>query len=387
MPVIEFMVLSNNLPTKFTAYADYNIVSGKDCVAKEGVLIKKYASKIFIVTGKNSARKCGALDDFEKLFKENGIEYEIYDGITENPHIDLCREAAKKCVKFGADGVLGIGGGSPLDAAKAIAVFAVNPNLSEEDLYADNYENPLPVFACGTTAGTGSEVTSYSIMTLGYGEEALKKGWGSKRVLPKITFCDARYTMSMPKMSTLATGIDAAAHCIEAYFRKTTGIFVRMYALAGIEMIWPVLKKAFTEELTYEDRERILYGSVLAGLAIENSGTCFPHSAGYAITTTYGIPHGFACGYFTAEFLRLHSIDYKEDVDKFLNIMHTSPDEIEALYYSVLPSFSHTPKDLQMLIKKGSKSKNIHSAMYEGDEGFCEYVYRKVFDNLDKYKK
>ena len=196
----------------------WNIISGKNCVAEKGDIIKNYSSKVMIITGKNSAKASGALDDFIKLFEKLQIEYKIYDKVSENPHIDFCREAAKECALWGADGVLGIGGGSPLDTAKAVALLSQNLETSDEDLYAKKVPNkPLPLFACGTTAGTGSEVTSYSIMTLGYGENTKKASWGSKLVIPTITFVDAKYTLSMSRNSMLSTAIDAVAYPCKPY--------------------------------------------------------------------------------------------------------------------------------------------------------------------------
>lgn len=366
----------------------WNIISGRNCVLEKGEIIKNYASRVMIVTGKNSAKASGALDDFTALFKKIGIEYKIFDRVTENPHIDLCREAAKECIEFKADGVLGIGGGSPLDAAKAVALISQNPGISQDDIYNKNVPNKaLPVFACGTTAGTGSEVTSYSIMTLGYGKDTQKKGWGNKMVIPTLTFADAKYTMTMSKASTLSTAIDAVAHCIEASLRKTTSLLVRMYAKEGLSIIWPILKKAVNNELTYEDRENLLYGSIIGGFAIELSGSCFPHSAGYSITTRHGIPHGFACGYFTPEILRVHLKDYGEYVNELLSAMGATIEEIEELYYSVVPSFPHGEDEYELQCELSAKSKNIHSALYEGDENFARHIYRVVFDTLTKYGK
>ncbi len=387
MPVTESMAQSK-LPFNFSLNERWNIISGKDCVKEKGAIIKDYASKVFIMTGKSSAKKSGALDDFTELFDSIGIEYKIYDRVVENPHIDACSNAAKECVEFGADGVLGIGGGSPMDAAKAVALFAVNPDISVDDLYAKKVPNkPLPVFACGTTAGTGSEVTSFSVMTLGEGKNSLKRGWGNKASCPVVTFCDPKYTLSLPKNVTVSTGIDAVAHCFEGYFKKGSGIFVRTFALAGLELIWPALKKAFSEELTLEDREKLLYGSILAGITIELSGTCFPHSAGYAITSECGTCHGFACAYFLPEFIRLHSIDYKEDTDRMLNTMGTDVDELERLFYSVLPSLPRDEKTVATLYAKAAKGKNIHASVYDGGEKFSDSVFDTVYKTLDKYGK
>lgn len=384
MRATESMELSN-----INFHGAWNIISGKNCVAEKGDIIKKYSSKVFVVTGKNSAKASGALDDFINLFEKLQIEYKIFDKVTENPHIDFCRQAALECAEYGADGVLGIGGGSPLDTAKAVALLSQNLTTSDEDLYAKKVPNPpLPLFACGTTAGTGSEVTSYSIMTLGYGENVKKASWGSKAVIPTVTFADATYTLSMSRNSMLSTAIDAVSHGIEASLRKTTTVFVRMFAKETLSLVWPILKKmAEGEELTFDDRERVLYGSILGGFAIELSGSCFPHSAGYSLTTRYGIPHGFACSYFTAELLRVHMKDYKEYVAMLLHAMGSNIEEIERIFYSVIPSFERNENEFNALVASAGKSRNIHSALFEGDENFATHIFDVVYKTMDKYNK
>ena len=153
------------MPMHLNFSGHWNIVSGKNCVLERGGQIKRFADRILIVTGKSSAKKSGALDDFETLFRREGIEYAIFEGIEENPHYDTCLRATELCLSFGANGVLGIGGGSPMDAAKTVAAMAANPKITAEDLYARNIPNPtLPVFACPTTAGTGSEVNAYAVL-------------------------------------------------------------------------------------------------------------------------------------------------------------------------------------------------------------------------------
>ena len=129
-------------------------------------MIKTFGKKCIIVTGGKSALLSGALDDMKYALKECDIKYEIYDKIGPNPRIDHCHEAGEIARKFGADFIVGIGGGSPLDAAKAVAVYAANPEMKRDEIYTTTNRNKaLPIVAIGTTAGTGSEVGRVSVLT------------------------------------------------------------------------------------------------------------------------------------------------------------------------------------------------------------------------------
>jgi len=150
----------------FTSYMPAEIIFGRDCVLNNA---NKFAGskKIFMVSGRASAKLSGALDDIINMAGEIKSELYIFDKIQENPLLSVCYEGGKAAYDFGADLILGVGGGSPLDAAKAIAMFAANPGLQPDGLFAPPYKNdPLPIYAVPTTAGTGSEANAYSVLTL-----------------------------------------------------------------------------------------------------------------------------------------------------------------------------------------------------------------------------
>ena len=118
-----------------------NVISGKGCVQKNSALLSSFGKKCIIVTGGSSAKKSGALDDILAALSKENIAAVIYDGIGPNPRLDHCFEAAEKAKKFSADFVIGIGGGSPLDASKAVAVYAANPSFTLYDIYSSEKRN------------------------------------------------------------------------------------------------------------------------------------------------------------------------------------------------------------------------------------------------------
>ena len=373
-----------DMPIHLNVCGRWNIVSGRDCVLERGGQIKRFADRILIVTGKSSAKKSGALADFETLFRREGIEYAIFEGIEENPHYETCLRATELCHQFGAKGVLGIGGGSPMDAAKTVAALAANPGIAVEDLFARNVPTPaLPVFACPTTAGTGSEANAYAVLTTGHGENTRKAGYMNMQAMPAMSFLDAKYTMGLPRTVSLSTAMDAIAHALEAYLHKTSGVYSRMISLEALRLVWPGYCKLLAGELNFEDREQILFGATLAGIAIHLTGTCFPHGEGYPLTVNFNIPHGFACGYFLPDFLHFHETDFASAVETLLGTMGLgSVDEFEEKIYAVLPKLPNDGDTLEMLITQGKDSPNLLSAIGGGGKERAREIYSAVLKRM-----
>ena len=279
------------------------IISGRSCIAEHTALFSEFGKRAMIITGKHSAVRSGALADVTEALKSQGIEYQIFDEIEPNPLLETCFRAGGLARSYYAQFIVGIGGGSPLDAAKAVAVFGANA-IGANDLFTGRFaREPLPVIAVGTTAGTGSEVTQYSVLTVP--EEANKKSFSSPKVFPRIAFVDPKYTYSMPREGTVSCGLDAFCHAVESYFGARASSFSRDAAIAALKLLWPPLKKLSEgEEIDHEDRHNLSYGSVYAGVAIANTGTCFPHAMGYQLTYWQGLSHGRATALFAGDFLR-----------------------------------------------------------------------------------
>ena len=299
-------------PVNFNSFMPTEIIFGKDCVLKNKEKFNGY-KKIFIVSGKSSAKSSGALDDVLDILQDIKSDFYIFDKVQENPLLSMCYEGGKTAFEFGADLIIGIGGGSPLDAAKAVAMFAANPDMQSNDLFnpPDTYKNlPLPLFAIPTTAGTGSEANLYSVITLD-GED-LKKTFNYNKSYPKTAFVDPKYTLSLPYNVTVSTALDAVCHCIESYLSIKSTPFSIIYSNLGIKYLYHNLEKLIDlkdkplSEIDYLTREELMLGSLSGGVAINTAGTCFPHPMGYNITLINGLPHGKACGIFIGEFLDIH---------------------------------------------------------------------------------
>ena len=285
------------------SYMPVKLVTGAGCVRAGGKELAKLGSRCLIVTGRNSARACGALQDMTDTLDENGQQWTVFDEIGQNPQLTDCMRAAQRAIEDRTDFIVGIGGGSALDAAKCIAVLSANPDMTQEQLYAFQWANaPLKIVAVGTTAGTGSEVTKVSVITTPDGR---KKSFHHEAIFPVLAFGDPSYTMTVAPMVTRATMVDVLAHCAESFFSRSANHISRCYAAEGIRLLLPVFRRIAAQGcdiLDYNTREQLYCASIYGGLAINVTGTCFPHTMGYLLTEHFGVPHGTACAVFQQDF-------------------------------------------------------------------------------------
>ncbi len=366
------MNFSFNLPVK--------IVSGTDCIQKNASLLC-LGSCALIITGKNGARKSGALDDVTKVLAENGIRHSIFDCITENPPLEVCFEGGKVATDIGADFVIGIGGGSAIDAAKAIAAFAANRKISPMDIFdPEKRVNPsLPIVAIPTTSGTGSEANPYSVLTLPSGEK--KKTFSATDSWAKVAFLDGRYTYSLTKAQTLSTALDAFAHALESYLSPKSTEISEMMALYAAKSIWDVIKddpETYTEEM----HEILLCASCAAGIAISVTGTGFPHPLGYSITMLDGIPHGAACAVFDGDYIEynMKSPTGKDRLSKLAIYLSTNTDTlIKRLPELSGVNLSFTEKEIKKRVSLVVDAKNYTNSPYVISESEMLNIYKKHF--------
>ncbi len=282
---------------KIDSYMPVRVFSGKNCLIEHSAELVKLGKRCLIVTGKHSAKLSGALDAVTDIFKSNNIDYCVFDKIEPNPFTKTCHAAGEAAREFECDYVLGIGGGSVLDASKAIAIFALNPDLGHADIYSRNIPSKhLPVVLIGTTAGTGSEVTGVSVLT--NSDTNLKKSISGTDCYADISFCDSLYTKSVSRETRISACLDALAHAVEAYCASSSNELVEAYSEKAVRLLSPYITKSDFDNLSDDDIESLYMASLFAGLAINIAGTCFPHTVGYYLTENHNIPHGRACAAF-----------------------------------------------------------------------------------------
>ena len=297
-------------------YMPTKVYSEKDCVKNHAKEFASFGKRAMVIMGKYSARINGALQDVEDALKQEEITYVIYDEIEENPSIETVMRARDIGIQQKVDFVIGIGGGSPLDAAKAIAMMIANTTLTEEVLYEASELANLPVICVPTTCGTGSEVTPYAILTIH--KQRTKKSI-SHRIYPNLALLDAKYLKSMSGEGLVNTAVDALAHLIESYLNTNANELNRVYSREGL-CIWAKFKYRLKEDcLTEEDYVKMLHASMVAGMAITHTGTSLPHGLSYPITYELGVPHGKAVGMFLGGFVEGYR--NKEEVTEVLMLL------------------------------------------------------------------
>lgn len=305
------------------------VICGKSCVQNNANILKEAGKRCLLVTGKNSAVKSGAMQDVCAVLNSCGIEYEIFDKIKQNPLVSDCFEAGKKAREFQADFIVGIGGGSALDAAKAVAIFAADSSLDARSIYTRSVPAAhLPLYLVGTTAGTGSEVTGVSVLTDIHG---FKKSISGADCYADVAFCDWKYTCSADYDVSVSTALDAYAHAFESYFAETANDISSLYAIRALELLWPNLVTFFNVPGVQPDekhREELYTASLYAGLAINVTGTAFPHTAGYILTEKYGISHGKACTAFHPQLMEKAEKYRFDRLEAVCELLHTDKNEI-----------------------------------------------------------
>lgn len=282
-------------------YLPTKIYSERDCVRSHGAEWTSLGKKALIVTGRSSAKN-GSLADVTETLKEHGVDFFLFDEVEENPSIEMVMKVRDLGVREQADFVIGIGGGSPMDAAKAISLMIAQKDRGAEFLYQKAPSAALPVVEVPTTCGTGSEVTPYAILTV---HEKRTKSSLPHRVYPAYALVDGRYLLDLPKKILVNTAADALGHFIESYINTNASGFSRMLCEYGMK-VWSSSKNVLIgANLTAEECDTLLFSSTLAGMAISHTGTSLPHGLSYYLTYEKGVPHGRAVGYFLPGYLAM----------------------------------------------------------------------------------
>ncbi|MBU5455234.1 iron-containing alcohol dehydrogenase family protein [Caproiciproducens sp. MSJ-32] len=312
-----------SMPTK--------VYFGKDVILKNKEVFSSIGRKALIVTGRNSAKRNGSYNDVVKALSDSRIDYILFDEVEENPSLETIEKGSIIGKDNNVDFVIGIGGGSPMDASKAIAVFIKNPEVKKDNIFSQKQLKSIPVIAIATTSGTGSEVTQYSIVTSN--KEKTKKNLGQS-VFPVAAFLDSKYTFDLPYEITVNTAIDAFTHLVEGYLNTNSNYMSEIYGEKGFELFKYCFKKLINKELDSNFRNKVMLASTLAGIQIAQTGTSLPHGMGYPLTYFKGLPHGLANGVLTIEYLK--SFKDKSKINRMLNLLGMNLEELEDIFNKLI---------------------------------------------------
>lgn len=280
-----------NLLNSFSFELPTKIEYGIGAVGSLADVIKNLnAVKVLLITDKGIVRS-GLLDRIIDLLECSKLRWKVFDGVEPNPKDYNVQEGTEVAGRFGPDCLVALGGGSPIDCAKAIAVVARQGGAVRD------YEGPnkigadvLPLIAIPTTAGTGSEVTFSSVIT--DSGEKFKFSIKDPAIAPRVAVVDPEMTVSMPPDLTASTGMDALTHAIEGFTAKAAEPIADSAALYAIELITSHLRTAVSDGGNLEARAGMLLGSVLAGMAFSHSDVAAVHCVAEALGGKYDAPHG-----------------------------------------------------------------------------------------------
>ena len=269
--------------------------------------------RILFITDKGLV-KLGLTEPTIKELQKNG-SVEVFDDVEADPSQKTLLNAIEIGKKIKATGVIGFGGGSSMDVAKLSAlIIGSNENLDEAWGVANAKGPRLPLALIPTTAGTGSEVTPISIITVG---EEEKKGVSSPLIIPDLAILDPELTLGLPAHATASTGIDAMVHAIEAYAssNKNNNVISKMLAIEALKLLGGSIEQAVLDGSNVEARGNMLIGAMLAGKAFANSPCAAVHALAYPIGGTFHISHGLSNSLVLPYVLRFNAVDTKASKD------------------------------------------------------------------------
>lgn len=268
-----------------------HIVVGGGAVKDALPYLEKYGKRAFVVTGKHVG-KSPMMEQLKSALYSVNINCTIFDEITGEPTDEMIVLGCKVYKENDCDFVIGIGGGSPLDSAKAIAAMTVNDGCISDYMGKEIDGDIPPIVAIPTTAGTGSEATKFTVIT--DSQKGIKMLLKGEKLIPKLAVIDSDYTIDMPKSVTAATGLDALTHAIEAYTSKKAMCLTDSYALSSIKRIVQYLPDAYRNGYDVVAREQLAIAALEAGICINNSSVTLVHGMSRPIGALFHVPHGLS---------------------------------------------------------------------------------------------
>ncbi len=267
------------------------VVTGKNSLE----YLKRFNNKrVFIVTGGRSMTSNGTIKKISDMLLENSNEIYIHSGVKANPDTEDVTSALDILKDFKADIILAVGGGSPLDVGKLLAVLYECPDINMDNILKKilpekRYKTIL--IAIPSTSGTGSEVSKASVIT--FKKQNIKIGLKCGGLVPDIAILDPEITLSMPDKVTAETGMDALTHAVESYINKNSDDFTQCLAKGAVEGIFRYLPSSYKEK-TIHSRERMHNFQCMAAMSFANSGLGMAHGISHAIGGKFGLGHGLS---------------------------------------------------------------------------------------------
>lgn len=268
-----------------------NLVFGRGRVKEVGQIASKYGSKALIVAGHSSTKKSGLLDRTMTYLKNANLDYVVFDKVSQNPLITTAQEGAEIAKSAKCDVIIGLGGGSIMDCAKAIAFICKNHSDINDYIFGRlKSDDSLPIILVPTTCGTGSEGNGFAVLT--NPENGDKKSLRCNAIVASTSIIDSECMMTMPKSILASVGFDALCHSMEAYISKNGQPITDILSLQGIELIGKYLVPLYEGSDDPKAWDAISLASTFGGMAINTAGVALPHGMEHPASGLRNIVHG-----------------------------------------------------------------------------------------------
>lgn len=351
----------------FNYYQSTEIIFGKGSVTELAEITKRFGKKVLLITTKaNDPVLEEQYEKVKKILNDGGVDVVHYDGVVPNPTVESISAGAEIAKEIGADVIIGLGGGSSMDSAKAISVEATHKSTCWDYLF---YKSPqpdpaklLPIIAISTTSGTGSQVTQVAVVT--NTQKRDKSALYNNILYPKVCIVDPELMVTVPKFVTATTGFDVLCHAFESIIHPGTSAYVELLAWEAIALVTKFLPKVLSDLNDVNAREKMAWADTLAGLCIANAGVTLPHGMGMAIGGMYPhVAHGEALAIVYpafADFTWESAIPQFSKMTKILNPELNSVSEQKAA--------SESPNEIRKFLKKTGLRKGLKDVNMPEDE-------------------
>lgn len=316
----------------------------------------KGLDRVIVMSGRNAYKATGAWDVVEKSFKNNGIEYINYDGVTPNPTTTAVNEAAKIAIDFGAKAVIAIGGGSPTDAGKSVAILLKYPDKTANDIYEFTFAptEAAPIVAINLTHGTGTETNRFAVVTIP--EKDYKPAIAYDCIYPTYAIDDPQLMVKLSPKQTRYVSIDAVNHVVEAATSKVASPYAVTLAREVITLVAQYLPKAIENADDLEARYYLAYAAMLGGVCFDNGLLHYTHALEHPLSAVkHELSHGLGLAILLPAVVR--------------NIFDTKAETLKYILEPIAGKIS-TASEAETKVYEWLKSVGVPSKLR--DEGFTE---------------
>jgi len=269
------------------------VIFGEGCLSELGALAKSFGKHALLVTGDEATSRLPAVETIKNILDKAGIALSHFAEVESDPSVETVEKGAQFAAEKGCDFVIGLGGGSPMDAAKVIAARLNNPDdIASWEGVGKIKRRSKPLICIPTTSGTGSEVTSSAVVSGGRRHQKLSLV--SKNLYPVLAIIDPELTYTMPPRVTASTGVDALTHAIESYVSRQAWAPNQVLSYRAVQLVFSYLERACADGNDKEARRQLSLAAFMAGMAFTTSGLGLSHALSYALGSHFGVPHGEA---------------------------------------------------------------------------------------------